>query len=257
VSAELRTWEQRWAGAPASAWRALLQATPPAVARIHGWVADAVYGANDGLGAVFGIVAGVSGFEHGGRIVLVSGLAGMLASALSMGAGAYLSAKAEHELYQVEVARMHRRVATDRRHALADLAQAYGEHGFAPEDAAWLAQRLKDDPAALAMALLRETRGLAGGHLRHPLRVALTASLSTALGAFIPTLPFFFLDGTPAIATAAAVSLLAHFAVGVAKARIVPALRWWVAGGEMTLIGALEGAVTYGVGLWAASLLPR
>jgi VIT1/CCC1 family predicted Fe2+/Mn2+ transporter len=250
-------WEERWSARPAGAWRAMLSAVPPAAARAHGWVADAVYGANDGLGAVFGIVAGVAGYEHGGRIVLVSGLAGMLASALSMGAGAYLSAKAEHEVYQVEVARARRRVAAEPARAAADLADAYVGHGFEPSDASSMAGRLAADPEALALALVREERGLAGGHLRHPVRAALTASLSTALGAFIPTLPFFFLAGTTAIAAAAAISLIAHFAVGAAKSAVVPALRWWVAGAEMTAIGAVEGAITYGVGLWAAHLLPR
>jgi VIT1/CCC1 family predicted Fe2+/Mn2+ transporter len=257
VSTDLDRWQERWASAPSGAWRALVGALPPAAARVHGWVADAVYGANDGLGAVFGIVAGVSGYEHGGRIVLVSGLAGMLASALSMGAGAYLSVKAEHEVYQVEVARCRRRVAADAVRAAADLAEAYVDHGLAPQDAQWLARRLSGDPEALALALVREERGLAGGHLRHPLRAALTASLSTALGAFIPTVPFFFMDGTPAIAAAAGISLLAHFAVGAAKSAVVPALRWWVAGAEMTLIGAVEGAITYGIGLWASRLLPH
>jgi len=253
----LPDWEGRWAASPAGEWRALLAAVPPAAARVHGWVADAVYGANDGLGAVFGIVAGVSGYEHGGRIVLVSGLAGMLASALSMGAGAYLSVKAEHEVYQVEVTRARRRVDTNRTRAAGDLADAYVEHGFSREDADWLAGRVGQDAEGMALALVREERGLAGGHLRHPVRAALTASLSTALGAFIPTVPFFFLDGTTAIALAAAISLVAHFAVGAAKSAVVPALRWWVAGSEMTLIGAVEGAISFGVGLWASHMLPH
>ncbi len=95
---------------------------------------------------MFGIVAGVSGYEHGGRIVLVSGLAGTPASALSMGAGAYLSAKAEHEVYQVEIARMRRRVAAEPDRGVADLAQAHVEHGFRAEDASWLARRPREDP---------------------------------------------------------------------------------------------------------------
>jgi rubrerythrin len=78
--------------------------------RWHGrggsWVADAIYGVNDGLGAVFGIVSGVAGATNNQQhIILVSGLAGMIASSLSMGAGAYLAVKSEAEVYEAEIAR--------------------------------------------------------------------------------------------------------------------------------------------------------
>src|SRR6185436_4460674 len=63
--------------------------------RGHGWIGDAIYGVNDGLGAVFGIVSGMAGYTGGSEVVLAAGLAGTLASALSMGAGAYLSSKSD------------------------------------------------------------------------------------------------------------------------------------------------------------------
>src|SRR5438874_13070258 len=71
-----------------------------------GWVADAIYGVNDGLGAVFGIVSGVAGATNNQQhVILISGLAGMLASALSMGAGAYFANKSEREIYEADIAR--------------------------------------------------------------------------------------------------------------------------------------------------------
>src|SRR6202044_1261117 len=70
------------------------------------WIGDAIYGVNDGLGAIFGIVSGVSGATVGNsHFVLIAGLAGMIASALSMGSGAYLAAKSEREIYEAEYAR--------------------------------------------------------------------------------------------------------------------------------------------------------
>src|SRR5712691_11742833 len=65
-----------------------------------GWIGDAIYGVNDGLGAVFGIVSGMAGYTGGSEVVLAAGLAGTLASALSMGAGAYLSSKSQREVYE-------------------------------------------------------------------------------------------------------------------------------------------------------------
>jgi len=76
--------------------------------RSGGWIGQAIYGANDGLGAVFGIVSGVAGATGGSHVVLISGLAGMLASALSMGSGAYLATKSEREIYEAEMGRERR-----------------------------------------------------------------------------------------------------------------------------------------------------
>src|SRR5947209_9006448 len=75
-----------------------------------GWLGNAIYGANDGLGAVFGIVSGVSGYTGGSHLVLISGLAGMLASALSMGSGAFLATKSERAVYQAEIGREQREI---------------------------------------------------------------------------------------------------------------------------------------------------
>ncbi len=71
-----------------------------------GWIGDAIYGVNDGLGSIFGIVSGVSGATLGNsKWVLLSGIAGMIASALSMGSGAYLASKSEREIYEAELSR--------------------------------------------------------------------------------------------------------------------------------------------------------
>ena len=70
-----------------------------------GWIGQAIYGANDGLGSVFGIVTGVAGATAGGPAVLIAGLAGMLASALSMGSGAYLATKTDREVQEAEIRR--------------------------------------------------------------------------------------------------------------------------------------------------------
>jgi VIT1/CCC1 family predicted Fe2+/Mn2+ transporter len=77
---------------------------------------------------------------------------------------------------------------------------------------------------------------------------AVSGALSTAVGALIPIVPFFFMTGIPAVITAAIVSLVAHFAVGAAKS-LITIRSWWSSGFEMTWIGALEGVVTYIIGI--------
>ncbi|MEA2643740.1 MAG: vacuolar iron transporter family protein, partial [Chloroflexota bacterium] len=74
------------------------------------------------------------------------------------------------------------------------------------------------------------------------------AGVSTFIGAMIPVLPFFWLHGVPAVATAAAVSLVAHFLVGAAKS-LFTLRTWWSAGLEMTAAGVIVGGITYAVGL--------
>ncbi|HMG05058.1 MAG TPA: VIT1/CCC1 transporter family protein [Chthoniobacterales bacterium] len=103
--------------------------------RWHGrggsWVADAIYGANDGLGAVFGIVSGVAGATNNQQhFVLISGLAGMLASTLSMGAGAYLAAKSEAEVYEAEMSRERAEVEENPEEEIEEMALFYQLQGF-------------------------------------------------------------------------------------------------------------------------------
>ena len=93
-----------------------------------------------------------------------------------------------------------------------------------------------------------ERLGSSEGALANPLVSATSGALSTAVGAIIPVIPFFFLQGIPAVIAAAVVSLAAHFAVGAAKS-LITVRSWWSSGLEMTIVGAVEGAVTYGIGI--------
>jgi len=84
--------------------------------------------------------------------------------------------------------------------------------------------------------------------LRDPMTSAISGAVSTAVGAFIPIIPFFFLTGYPAVISSAVISLAAHFAVGAAKS-LITVRSWWASGTEMTLVGAVEGVVTYVIGV--------
>lgn len=217
----------------------------------HNWLSDAIYGANDGLGAVFGIVSGVAGYTDRGHYVLVSGIAGMIASALSMGAGAYLAAKSERELYDAEIHRESREIAEAPEEEREELSLFYQLKGFTESEADALVARLEQDPRQFLQSMAAEELGLAGEPTRRPASAAWSAGLSTAAGAIIPVIPFFFLSGFPAVIAAFVVSLAAHFAVGAAKS-LFTNRSWFWSGAEMTIIGVLEAVVTYGVGRLAA-----
>src|SRR5437763_14657468 len=122
--------------------------------RGHGWIGDAIYGVNDGLGAVFGIVSGMAGYTGGSEVVLAAGLAGTLASALSMGAGAYLSSKSQREVYESEVARERTEIETDPQEEILELELFYQLKGFSAQEAAAMAGRLEKEPKQFLRALV-------------------------------------------------------------------------------------------------------
>jgi VIT1/CCC1 family predicted Fe2+/Mn2+ transporter/rubrerythrin len=213
------------------------------------WIGDAIYGVNDGLGAIFGIVSGVSGATAGdSKYVLLAGLSGMIASALSMGSGAYLAAKSEREIYQAEVAREREAIQMNGPEARELLSLYYQVKGLPEADALHMVNHIASDPEQLLRALSTERLGHTEEALSNPLVSASSGALSTAVGAIIPVIPFFFMSGLNAVIAAAAISLAAHFAVGAAKS-LITVRSWWSSGFEMTIVGAVEGAVTYGIGI--------
>jgi vacuolar iron transporter family protein len=221
--------------------------------RWHGrggsWVADAIYGVNDGLGAVFGIVSGVAGATNNQQhYVLISGLAGMLASALSMGAGAYLAGKSEGEVYEAEIAREKAEVEENPEEEIEEMALFYQLQGFSTEESQKMAERLAENPEQLVQAMAQSELGLSAHRFPNPWKSAVSASLSTAVGAFIPIVPFFFMSGLPAVIVAFVVSIVAHFIVGAVKS-LITIRSWWASGLEMTVVGIIEAVVTYGLGL--------
>jgi VIT1/CCC1 family predicted Fe2+/Mn2+ transporter/rubrerythrin len=213
-----------------------------------GWIGDAIYGVNDGLGAVFGIVSGMAGYTGGSEVVLAAGLAGTLASALSMGAGAYLASKSEREVYESEVSRERTEIEEDPHEELLELELFYQLKGFSAEESRAMAERLQKEPRQFLRTLVHEELGLSEETFPNPLRSTISASVSTAIGGFIPIIPFFFTVGMPAVIGSFVISTIAHFAVGASKA-LITMRPWWASGLEMTVVGILEAAVTYGLGL--------
>lgn len=212
-----------------------------------GWLGSAIYGVNDGLGAVFGIVSGMAGYGAQSGIVLASGLAGMIASALSMGSGAWLAAKSQREAFEAEVTREQREIELNPAEEREELELMYQLKGFSEEEAKMLAKRMAENPQHLLETKLHEELGLSEGSFPNPWASAVSAAISTAIGAFIPLIPFFFTGGMTAVAWSLGISIAAHFVVGAAKT-LVTGLNWFKSGMEMTAVSVIAAAVTYGLG---------
>ncbi len=212
-----------------------------------GWISGAIYGANDGLAAVFGIVAGVSGATGGSTFVLTAGASAAVASALSMATGAYLAERSEAEVAAANVERERQEIAEHPEEEQEELSLFYQLKGIDQATADSMAAQLATQPDAMLRALSAEEFGVTGEH-GNATQAAIAAGISTGLGAVVPVIPFIFTTGTVAIVAAAIISLVAHFLVGAAKS-LVTLRSWWSAGLEMTLAGVIVGGATYLVGL--------
>jgi VIT1/CCC1 family predicted Fe2+/Mn2+ transporter/rubrerythrin len=212
-----------------------------------GWISGAIYGANDGLAAVFGIVAGVSGATGGSSFVLTAGLFGAIASSLSMATGAFLAERSEGEVAAANVAREREEVIDHPDEEKEEVSLFYQLKGIDKVTADRLAEQLAQDPDALMKVHAPEELGGIEASSQ-PTQAAIAAGVSTFVGAMVPVIPFFWMRGTAAVVSAAFVSLVAHFAVGAAKS-LFTLRTWWSAGLEMTLAGVIVGGITYVIGL--------
>jgi VIT1/CCC1 family predicted Fe2+/Mn2+ transporter len=190
----------------------------------------------------------MAGYTGGSEVVLAAGLAGTLASALSMGAGAYLSSKSQREVYESEVSRERAEIEADPHEELLELELFYQLKGFSADEARSMAEKIQKEPRQFLRTLVHEELGLSEETFPNPWRSTISASVSTAIGGFIPIVPFFFTVGMPAVIASFIISTIAHFAVGASKA-LVTTRPWWATGAEMTIVGIIEAAITYGLGL--------
>ncbi len=212
-----------------------------------GWVSGVIYGANDGLASVFGLVAGVSGATGGSKVVLTAGVAGAIAAALSMATGAFLASRSEQEIAHANVARERQEIEEHPEEEKEELSLFYQLKGVEPELADQMAEQMARSPDAMLQALAQEEFGGMGAE-DEAAGAAIAAGVSTGIGALLPVIPFFFTTGTSAIVLAAIISLAGHFAVGAAKS-LITLRSWWSAGLEMTAAGVIVGGATFLVGL--------
>ena len=218
-----------------------------------GYLRSIVYGFNDGLTANFGLVAGVLGANVAPHVVIISGVAGALADALSMGSSGYLAAKSEAEVqaHQIEMERHEMRLMPDLEEE--ELALIYQAKGLTAERARETAKAMMLDPSQALDAMVREELNIHPAELA-PLKDGVVTGGATAIGAFIPIAPFFILDHGAAIWTSLAVSMLAHFAIGAARS-VFTGRSVWASGRDMFVVGFGVAAIGYLIGEWITRVL--
>lgn len=220
-----------------------------------GWIGQAIYGINDGLGAAFGVVSGIAGATSvNSDIILLSGLATAIASAMSMGGGAYLSSKSEREIYEAEIEREKREIDENPEEEKEEIELFYQLKGFTPEDAKKMATKLAEQPEQFLKTIAHEELGLSEKSFPDQWVSAFSAMISTFIGAIIPVLPFFFFSGLNGLIISFIVSTAAHFFIGAIKTLITG--RSWVKSGlEMTFVGLITASATYLIGMLIAPVV--
>jgi VIT1/CCC1 family predicted Fe2+/Mn2+ transporter len=222
-----------------------------------GLLRNLVYGFNDGLTANFGLVAGMLGAQGqlnlAPHAVVVAGLAGAVADALSMGASGFLAAKSEAEVHEHEIAMEREEIRLMPDLEREELALLYQAKGIPAGQAQELAARVMQDPErALAEKVVEELK--IAPPESSPLREGWITGGATAVGAMIPVAPFLILSGSAAIWTSFAVAMLAHFGVGAARSFFTG--RGVIRSGmDMFLVGLGVAAIGYAVGDWITKLL--
>ena len=218
-----------------------------------GYLRSVVYGFNDGLTANFGLVAGVIGADVAPHIVLISGVAGALADALSMGSSGFLAAKSEAEVqaHQIQMERYEMRLMPDLEED--ELAVIYEAKGLTPERARETAKAMMQDPAQALEAMVREELNIHPAELA-PLKDGIVTGIATAVGALIPIVPFFTMEFWAAVWTSLAISMLAHFGIGAARS-LFTGRGIWASGRDMFIVGFGVAAVGYALGELLTRLL--
>jgi VIT1/CCC1 family predicted Fe2+/Mn2+ transporter len=222
-----------------------------------GFLRNVVYGFNDGLTANFGLVAGMIGAQSNlpmaEHAVVVAGLAGMAADALSMGSSGYLAAKSEREVFDHEIAMEKEEIRLMPELEQEELSLIYQTKGVPAEQAAALAAQIMQDPARALEEQVREELKI-GEASTTPMREAWITGTATALGAFIPVAPLVFSTGPTAIWTSFILAMLSHFAVGAARSFFTG--RGVIRSGmDMFIVGLGVAGVGYLVGDWIVKLL--
>ncbi len=220
-----------------------------------GFLRNVVYGFNDGLTANFGLVAGVIGAstvnQH--QAVVVAGMAGLIADALSMGSSGYLASKSEREVYEYEISMEKTEVDLMPEIERDELAVIYEAKGMDRNSAHSLATQVMADPQRMLKEQVQEELKI-GEFSMSPLREGWLTGLATAFGAAIPVFPFLLWHGTTAIVISFAVAMLSHFIVGAARS-VFTGRGVFRSGFDMFVVGIGVAVVAYFVGGWVGRLI--
>jgi VIT1/CCC1 family predicted Fe2+/Mn2+ transporter len=207
----------------------------------------AVFGISDGLVTNISLMLGVAGADADAGVVRLAGLAGMVAGAFSMAAGEYVSMAAQREFLEAEIDEEKQELRDDPRQAHDELNEIFTKQGISPEVADSLTDEIMAKPRVAVEVYARASLGVDPNSLGSPIAAAASSFVSFCIGAIIPLLPWFFMDGTAAVVIAIVLGAVAALGIGAAiglstgKSPLKTALRQLV-------LGTIAGSSSYIIG---------
>ncbi len=217
-----------------------------------GRIREVVFGGQDGLLSTMLLVTALAVGDIGNTAVLIGGLAGALAGMVSMATGAFLGSRAEQDLQRSEIEKEAQELQEHPAEELAELVVLYQREGLSFKEAQGVADHIAADKDLWLRTMIEKELGLSAEITTNPVKDALVMGVAFIAGAIIPVLPYFFDDGGIAITSSVSATLVALFALGMLKGRIVR---------KSTLLQGLEilaiGGVAVGVGWVLGEVIPR
>jgi VIT1/CCC1 family predicted Fe2+/Mn2+ transporter len=208
----------------------------------------AVLGGNDGLLSVFSLVMGVAGAQAGNQAVLLAGIAGLLAGALSMALGEWISVKSSQELYENQMAIEMEELVTNPEGEERELALIYMAKGIPEVQANTMSSEIMKDKTRAHAILVKEELGINTDELHgSAMEAALYSFFLFTLGGIIPVIPFIFLSGYHAIVLSVILSATGLFLIGAAIT-LFTGKNVWFSGFRMVIFGLIAAAITFGIG---------
>lgn len=208
----------------------------------------AVLGGNDGLVSNFSLIMGVAGATNGQNEVLLAGVAGLLAGALSMALGEWISVKSSQELYENQMELEKEELEINPEGEEQELALIYMTKGIAEEEAKRMANEVIKDKDKAHDVLIKEELGIQSEELKgSAMEAAIASFVLFAIGASIPLVPFFFFGGFKGIVISSAASAIGLFLIGAAIT-LFTGRSVWTSGFRQVIFGLLAAAITFGIG---------
>jgi VIT1/CCC1 family predicted Fe2+/Mn2+ transporter len=210
-----------------------------------GWLRAATFGAMDGLVTNIALIAGVGGGGVSPRTLVLTGMAGLVAGAISMGIGEYTSVRTANEQVSAELDKELRELRANPEGEAQELVDTWTARGLPVQLARQVADVLKANPEQALRVHAQEELGVVPEQLPSPWIAAASSFVCFAAGALVPLLTYLF--GIENLWIALAVGGVGLFAAGAVVARFT-GRSWWASGLRQLLLGALAAAVTYGIG---------
>ncbi len=217
------------------------------VASSRGSMRSLILGVNDGLVSILALVAGVTGGTSETNIIILAGIAGAIAGAISMAFGNYISVKSEIELYHSEIERERREIRNKPKEEIDEVRRIYRQKGFKGKQLDGIVKHLTANEKRWLDVMMKEELGLHHEKFESPVKLALVTGLAFIVASIIPLVPYLFLSAKTALIISIVLTSIALFGAGAAKT-LFTRKSWLISGVEMLAIGMLATAVTFTIG---------